>query len=209
MAAPIRVRLVLLALLLASLGLEPAVAARSRGQVGQARLTAIPLGIGDVTGGEDRLDDEIGDVLRPSQTLNRRYRHGEHDYWLSVGYFTQQRLGGQIHSPRYCYPVSGWNILSATESERLGGPSGELLIERERERRVVCYQYLTRGGATTSGLRLKLELMVSSLLGRPRDAAFVRYSTAVGPGESEAAALERLGAFARVMQPTLRPALPF
>ena len=209
MAAPIRVRLVLLVLLLAGLGLGPALAARNRSHVYQAQLDAIPLGIGDFTGVEETLDDEIAGILQASQTLNRRYLQGEHPYWLFVGYFAQQRFGSQIHSPRHCYPGSGWNILSATKSERMGGPGGELLIQREKLRRVVLYQYLTRGGATTSEMRLKAELTLGGLLGRPIDAAFIRYSTPVDPGESEAAALERLGRFARTMQPTVRPALPF
>jgi EpsI family protein len=208
-AAPIRVRLILLVLLLAGLGLGPALAARSRAHVYEARLETIPLGVGDITGTEDRLDDEIADLLQASQTLTRSYRQGDHPYWLFVGYFAQQRFGSQIHSPHHCYPGSGWNVLSATKGERLGGPSGELLIQREKERRVVLYQYLTRGGATTSELRLKVELTLGGLLGRPIDAAFIRYSTPVAIGESEAAALERLGAFARSVQPTVRPALPF
>jgi hypothetical protein len=73
----------------------------------------------------------------------------------------------------------------------------------------VLYQYQTRGGPTTSELRLKMELTVGGLLGRPLDAAFIRYSTPVAEGESESAALERLGRFARQVQPTVQPALPF
>jgi EpsI family protein len=203
------VRLVLLVVLLGCLGLSPALAARTRGHLYKARLETIPLAVGDITGVENRLDDEIANMLQASQTLNRRYRQGNHPYWLFVGYFAQQRFGSQIHSPRHCYPGSGWNILRATKSERLGGPSGELLIQRDKEQRVVLYQYLTRGGATTSELRLKVELTVGALLGRPIDAAFIRYSTPVGSGETEAAALARMDRFAQVIQPTIRPALPF
>jgi len=208
-AAALRVRLVLLVVIGACLGLGPALAARSGRHVYSAQLATIPLNVADITGVEDQLDDEIANVLKASQTLNRRYRRGNDRYWLFVGYFAQQRFGSQIHSPRHCYPGSGWNILNAVKSERLGGPSGELLIQRDKERRVVLYQYLTRGGATTSELRLKVELTLGGLLGRPIDAAFIRYSTPVAPEETEAAALERLGRFAREIQPTVEPALPF
>lgn len=209
MAAAIRVRLVLLVVIVACLGLGPALAARSGRHTYTAQLATIPLNVADITGVEDQLDDEIANVLKASQTLNRRYRRGSDRYWLFVGYFAQQRFGSQIHSPRHCYPGSGWNILHAAKSDRLGGPSGELLIQRDKEQRVVLYQYLTRGGATTSELRLKVELTLGGLLGRPIDAAFIRYSTPVGPEESEAAAAARLADFAREIQPTVRPALPF
>ena len=126
-----------------------------------------------------------------------------------MGYFAQQRFGSQIHSPRHCYPGSGWNILSQSHDERLGGPSGELVIQRDKERRVVLYQYLTRSGATTSEFRLKVEQVLGSLRGRPLDAAYLRYSTPLASGESAEHARARLEIFARELQAELRGALPF
>ncbi len=209
MAPAVRVRIVLLVIVLAALGGQQVLGARSRSQVYQADLGSIPLNVRDIIGVEDHLDDEIADILQASQTLNRRYERDGRNYWLFVGYFARQRFGSQIHSPRHCYPGSGWNILSAEESARLGGPSGELLIQRDKDRRVVLYQYLTRGGATTSEFRLKWELTLGSLLGRPMDAAFIRYSTPLANEETEAEALARLERFAREIQPTVLPTLPF
>jgi EpsI family protein len=208
-APAIRVRLLLLLALALALGLGPALAARRAQPAGPAALEAIPLSLGDITGVEDRLDDEIADMLQASQTLARSYRLDGHPYWLFLGYFAQQRFGSQIHSPRHCYPGSGWNILRESRDDRLGGPSGALVIQREKERRVVLYQYRTHGGATTSELRLKAELVVGSLLGRPLDAAFLRYSTPLEPDEEPEDALVRLTAFARSLEPELREALPF
>ena len=209
MAPAIRVRVVLLLALALALGLGPALAARRAHPASPAALEAIPLNVGDITGVEDHLDDEIADMLQATQSLIRSYRQGEHPYWLFVGYFAQQRFGSQIHSPRHCYPGSGWNILSETHDERLGGHSGELLIQRDKERRVVLYQYLTHGGATTSEFRLKAELALASLLGRPLDAAFLRYSTQLAPDETADQALDRLTVFAQTLEPELREALPF
>ena len=84
-----------------------------------------------------------------------------------------------------------------------------LPIQRDKARRVVLYQYLTRSGSTTSEYRLKLEMIKNSLLGRPLDAAFVRYSTPIKKGETETEALERLSGFARRLSPDIKPALPF
>lgn len=209
MAPALRVRIVLALLLFAGIAAERFITGRGADQVYAADLASIPLGVGGIVGVEDQLDDEIADILQASQTLNRRYELDGQPYWLFVGYFARQRFGSQIHSPRHCYPGSGWNILSAETGDRLGGPSGELLIQRDKENRVVLYQYLTRGGATTSEFRLKWELTLGSLLGRPVDAAFIRYSTRLRAGESEAQAMARLGDFARGVQNTVSPALPF
>lgn len=209
MAPALRVKLVLLLVLLLSIAGEQYLGSRNRGHVYQANLASIPLNLSDIMGMEDRLDDDIADILQASQTLNRRYEREGNPYWLFVGYFARQRFGSQIHSPRHCYPGSGWNILSAKVSERLGGPSGELLIQRDKDRRVVLYQYVTRRGITTSEFRLKWELTLGSLLGRPMDAAFLRYSTPLAKSETEDQAVLRLEVFARDLQPSMGAALPF
>lgn len=209
MAPAIRVRIVVLVLLLLALGGQQFLNGRSRSHVYQANLAAIPLQLSGGQGTEAQLDDKIEDLLQASQTLNRRYDQNGDPYWLFVGYFARQKFGSQIHSPRHCYPGSGWNILATEESQRLGSPSGELTIQRDKDRRVVLYQYLTRGGATTSEFRLKWELTLGALLGRPMDAAFIRYSTPLARQETEAEALDRLGRFAQDLQPAVLPALPF
>lgn len=209
MASALRVRLLLLLVVLLGIGASRQLAVGGDERLLRANLRSIPLNFADVTGLEDQIDARTLDVLQASQTLNRQYFQGEDKYWLFVGYFAQQRFGSQIHSPRHCYPGSGWNILDSKRSRRLGGPTGELLIQKDKEQRVVLYQYLTRGGNTTSEYRLKFELIRNSLLGRPLDAAFVRFSTPLGKQESEAEALERLGRFARRLAPSIQPALPF
>ena len=209
MASALRVRLLLLLVVLLGIGASRQLAARDDEHLLRANLRSIPLNFADVTGLEDQIDARTLDVLQASQTLNRQYFQGEDKYWLFVGYFAQQRFGSQIHSPRHCYPGSGWNILDSKRSQRLGGPTGELLIQKDKEQRVVLYQYLTRGGNTTSEYRLKFELIRNSLLRRPLDAAFVRFSTPLGKQESEEEARERLGRFARRLAPSIKPALPF
>jgi EpsI family protein len=209
MSTALRVRIVLLVLVGLGILAQFQMERRAAGPAPRANLAAIPLRVGQFAGRDNPLQDAVQDVLQASQTANHDYSDGRDDYWLFVGYFNRQRFGSQIHSPRHCYPGSGWNVIGSTTSNRLGGPSGELTIQRDKERRVVLYNYRTRGGDTTSEWRLKLEMALGSLLGRPCDAAFIRYSTAVRDGESDSVALERLGGFARRLAPEIGPALPF
>ena len=209
MAKEIRVRLLLLVLLaLAALG-SLGIGARQNREPLIADLRRIPLNFGRVIGIEDQIDAKTLDVLQASQTLNRLYYEDEHKYWLFVGYFAQQRFGSQIHSPRHCYPGSGWTILDAGRGDQMPGGAGNLLIQKNKDRRIVYYQYITRGGGTTSEYRLKWELIKNSLIGRPLDAAFVRFSTPVAAGEAEAGARDRLSVFVDALQPSIEPALPF
>jgi len=210
MAAAIRVRILLLVLLGAAVVLAGRLDARGGRAGAGIDVTQVPLGLGAYAGDDLRLDDQTLLVLGASQHLNRQYRDaGEGRYWIFLGYFARQRFGSQIHSPRHCYPGSGWTIIDQRAGGGLGGPASELLLQREKERRVVLYQYRTRGGWTTSELRLKLEMARNALLGRPLDAAFLRFSTRVVPGESEDAARARLAGFVAAARPHVDAALPF
>lgn len=210
MASAIRVRIVLLILLVLCIGGGLLMDQRRERHAPRADLTLIPLTVAGVAGLENELDDGIQGILKATQTLNRRYEDGEDVYWLFVGYFAQQRFGSQIHSPRHCYPGSGWNVLITGKMDQVGDtPSRKLVIQKNKERRVVLYHYQTRGGLTTSELRLKTELALSSLLGRPLDAAFVRFSTRVLEAESDDEALTRLADFTRQLGPGIDRGLPF
>ncbi|MCP4545719.1 MAG: EpsI family protein [bacterium] len=209
MASAIRVRITLLAIILLAAVGGYLMETRNARHNPRAHLERIPLNVAGMTGQDNRLDDEIQDILRANQTLNRRYRSGEDTYWLFIGYFGQQEFGSQIHSPRHCYPGSGWNVLSMNRCDALSAPAGILEIRKNKERRLVLYRYRTRGGATTSEWRLKFELALASLLGRPLDAAFIRFSTRLGKDEEPAAARSRLEAFARTLEPEIGQGLPF
>ena len=85
MSPALRVRIVLLVMLLVGVAAERFIAIRSASQVYAANLGAIPLGVGDIAGVEDQLDDEIADILQATQTLNRRYEQDGQPYLLFVG----------------------------------------------------------------------------------------------------------------------------
>jgi hypothetical protein len=62
---------------------------------------------------ERTLDADFLEVLRARDVLYRIYtaKNGE-PVWVFLGYFDRQKEGSQVHSPRHCYPGSGWNIES-------------------------------------------------------------------------------------------------
>ena len=98
--------------------------------------------------------------------------------WLFLGYFDRQKEGSQVHSPRHCYPGSGWNI----ESEpRWDAPWGEgtvasLVVSDGSERRLVVYWYQMDTITETDVLPLKLEMTRRAILRRPQDVVFASIS---------------------------------
>jgi EpsI family protein len=107
-----------------------------------------------------------------------------------VGYFGQQRIGSQVHSPLNCLPGSGWNVLDATQIAVPGlrFKVRRVLAERAGEYGQVYYWFVTPARVTCSEFTLKLELLKSGLLMGRKDAFFVRVSVS-GKGEQDSGEL--------------------
>lgn len=116
--------------------------------------------------------------------------------WVFLGYFARQKEGSQVHSPRHCYPGSGWSIQEAGKiAAPWGGEAPRLVVSDGTERRLVMYWYQTPGGIVDSVLDLKLHLTGRVLSGRAPEVVFARVSTRLEGGENAAA--ERVQGFAR------------
>jgi len=146
-------------------------------------LASIPEKIGGWVGEEYKMSDSVARVLGADAYVLRRYRGpGDISVWFFLAYFRQQQVGSQIHSPRNCLPGSGWTVLSLRHGEvDLDGraqPVERMLIERNQEREEMLYWFRTRSGTVTGEYALKWDLVRNSLLGRPTDAAFLRFNAA-------------------------------
>jgi len=158
---------------------------------GVAMRTSSPpelgLGLASVTVGERHyvetdLDADFQEVLRARETLFRTYDpDADEPVWVFLGYFDRQREGSQVHSPRHCYPGSGWNIVEE-RTVAAGWRSGTLpalVVDNGTERRIVCFWYQTPFAIESDVLRLKLALTRQSLMRRPQEVVFASVSAPV------------------------------
>jgi hypothetical protein len=83
--------------------------------------------------------------------------------WLYVGYYRSQRQGETIHSPKHCYPGSGWHTLSSdvvTLDIPLSTHStvhvNRYLIAKGLEKSLVFYWYHERGRVVASEYQAKI-----------------------------------------------------
>ncbi|MCK4237421.1 MAG: EpsI family protein, partial [Candidatus Krumholzibacteria bacterium] len=75
-------------------------------------LEAIPKRIGKYIGREEHVEPESLRMLGTDAAIFRSYRNGKgQTIWLFIGFFGSQQENSQIHSPKNCYPGSGWNII--------------------------------------------------------------------------------------------------
>jgi EpsI family protein len=147
---------------------------------------------------EEALDAEFLETLRARDVLYRIFTGEDGEpVWLFLGYFDRQKEGSQVHSPRHCYPGSGWNIESEPrwDSPWGGAQLGSLVVNDGVERRLVLYWYQMRSATETDVLPLKIEMTRRALMREPQEVVFASISTPTGDDVS--ATMARLSPLAR------------
>jgi EpsI family protein len=195
------------AIIVASIALT-AIALAGHGIRASGPASDEPLGLARVVIGEgarpfvdEPLEADFLDLLRAREVLFRTYDPGaDEPVWLFLGYFDRQKEGSQVHSPRHCYPGSGWNI---EREMRLPAPwrAGDLpalVVDNGSERRLVCFWYQLPSGIVDDVFRLKVALTKQALMRKPQDVVFVSVSSPTGSGEEHAA--QRVLAVAREVE---------
>lgn len=175
-------------------------------------LEAIPESAGGWAAREIHLPPDIESLLDVNRYIYREYVNSSgKSVWLFVGYFTSQKFGTGIHSPRNCLPGSGWEIVSRAYAELPGDRSttvNRMDIIRGGERQRMYYWFVTRAGHLNNEFSLKGDLVISALQGRPTDAAFIRINVPC-PEASPEECERTVGEFVGIFKKEVYTALPF
>jgi len=192
--------------------------ARNRGEVFPARkpLAAFPEQLGNWTGTDVEITQDIRDILGPGDFLLRVYRaerERQANADLFIAYFPTQRAGDTIHSPKNCLPGAGWTpIDSARVTLSVEGhvpfPANRYVIAKGTDRLLVVYWYWAHDRAVASEYWAKIYLVTDSIRMNRSDGSLVRLTTQMLPGESVDAAMARLLPLAGHIVPLLNQYIP-
>ena len=180
-----------------------------------AEFGRIPYQIGEYGGSEERFEEYAYEVLKADTTTLRVYREMTGDvYWLIMAYFSSQKYGSQIHSPKHCLPGGGYRILSiepyaVSLSDGRTITVNRLRIASPQRMELMMYWFETRSGIIPSEMGLKLDLMKNAVALRPTDAAICRVTMPLPLGADFDAATARMIEFIREFYPAIETALPF
>lgn len=154
------------------------------------------------------LDPDTARVLAADQYVHRFYRGSPGTIEMDVAYYSQPRVGANMHSPLNCLPGNGWEVDSvrmlpiATAAGTWDVQS--LLVNRGSARFAMAYWFQTRQRVSGGELSTRLSLLGDALQRRPTDAGIVRLIMPTADGTSE----ERtLAGFASELIPQLRKSL--
>jgi exosortase D (VPLPA-CTERM-specific) len=178
-------------------------------------FTRLSMTEGAWIGRRDRLDGVYLEALKLDDYLLADFNStGKPPVNLYVAYYSSQRKGESVHSPKSCIPGGGWHIKDNSPRDfQLAGASGSLsvnrvVIERGDVKQVVYYWFEQRGRLLTNEYLVKWYIFWDSLTRNRTDGAMLRLTVPVLAGQSEADADRALEEFARTLVPALRPYIP-
>jgi EpsI family protein len=209
-------RFILATLLIASAAIF--LQAHQRAEIFPPRLSLqqFPRQLGGWTGTDVALDNDVLEVLGPGDFLVRIYQNSEKTQPyvdLYIAYFPSQRAGDTIHSPKNCLPGAGWAPVDSSRVQlSLPGHApfnaNRYIIAKGDARQLVLYWYWAHNRGVASEYWAKFYLVVDSIKMNRSDGALVRITTPIQPGESAAAAEQRMLPFANLVQPLLNDYIP-
>ncbi len=181
-------------------------------------LQSFPQQLGSWTGADVAIDKEVLDVLGLGDFLLRTYTNQQSaqpspNIDVFIAYFRSQRTGDTIHSPKNCLPGAGWAPVSTSRiTLSLPGhapfPANRYIIAKGDSRDIVLYWYWAHDRGVASEYWAKYYLVADSIRMNRSDGALVRISSPMYPGETSAAAEQRLLPFTSDIVPLLDNYIP-
>lgn len=163
-----------------------------------APLHTIPLELGGwQSAGEIPVAERVLAKLRPTEMLARTYRKGGQEVELFISYYSQQRAGESMHSPKNCLPGSGWEIWKHGTAELPAGSRrlivNDFSIQNGPQRMRMMYWYQSRQRIIANEYHAKVLLIRDAFLDGQTAGSIVRVTMADTPeavaGAREFAAL--------------------
>ena len=179
-------------------------------------LAFLPYQLGEWTGTDVAMQQDVLDILGPGDFLQRFYENtsvSQPYVDLFLAYFPSQRAGDTIHSPKHCLPGAGWlptesSRISISLAGRAAFEANRYVIAKGDERQLVLYWYWAHDRALASEYWAKFYLVADSIRLNRSDGALVRVITPLLPGESAETAQQRLLSFAGNFVPRLDRYIP-
>ena len=168
-------------------------------------LAALPQKLGNFSGTDTPVADNVVEMLDADYHLQRAYMHPFGDVvWLYIGYYGTERGGTPEHTPRACYLAHGWRIEDGTsvviDAER-GLKAVEYLVNDRGRRQLVLFWYRSfRRSGITSTMELRMDHLVGQIAAGRADGALVRLSTGLDDPTSRATTRALLVSFARKLE---------
>ena len=155
------------------------------------QLKEFPTVIGPWRGEDRPFAAQLVQEIGADDYINRIYRGDAQPVELYVGFYSDERFGDAMHSPKNCLPGAGWEPVRSALVQ-IGWADGrpllanEYLVEKPNNRDLVLYWYQTHGRVVASEYQAKFWLVADALRRRGADGAMIRVWTTAADGDANA-----------------------
>jgi exosortase D (VPLPA-CTERM-specific) len=182
----------------------------------RANFSDYPLELGNWRGRQESLDGVYLDALKLEDYWLADYQDGAGaSVNLYIAYYSSQRKGEAVHSPRSCLPGGGWQLQEFGQRNlapiTINGETlrvNRTLIELGDQKELVYYWFQQRGRIITNEFAVKWYLFWDALTRERTDGALVRLITVLPKDGDTALADRRLTDLAAGVAPTLPRYVP-
>ena len=155
------------------------------------QLKEFPAVIGPWRGEDRPFAAQLVQEIGAEDYINRIYRGDAQPVELYVGFYSDERFGDAMHSPKNCLPGAGREPVRSALVQ-IGWAGGrpllvnEYLVEKPNNRDLVLYWYQTHGRVVASEYLAKFWLVADALKRRGADGAMIRVWTTAADGDANA-----------------------
>lgn len=175
-----------------------------------------PMTFQGLKGKKGYIEQNVLDTLKLTDYVMNDYL-GEDSGFINLysAYYSSQKKGASIHSPRSCIPGGGWRITSLAQHTVDGAVVGgkalkvnRLLIKKGGINQLVYYWFQQRSRVITNEYMMKWYLFLDSVNLHRTDGALIRLTTTLKPGQDISIADKRLEDFSRKIAPLIPEYVP-
>lgn len=150
-------------------------------------LETVPATLGDWTmASQSELPDRILQTLHATSYLDRIYSNGRNQLGLFVAYYSEQRAGESIHTPKHCLPGGGLEVVDiGTVDIPFAGSKATVnkyIVDAQGQRLLILYWYHSKSRIIANEYAAKFYLARDALLRGNTDGSIVRITLRDQPG---------------------------
>jgi EpsI family protein len=181
----------------------------------RTELDGFPEQLGEWHSRQIYISEDVRKILGNGDFMQRVFLRSPDDIpvELFIAYFSSQRTGSTIHSPKNCLPGSGWVPVESLHVP-LKRPDGTVIevnryvIQKSNSRQLVVYWYQAHDRVVASEYWAKAYMVSDAFRLNRTDGALVRVITALGESETPAEGQERIERFLASLFPVLPKFIP-
>lgn len=179
----------------------------SKAEAGMKALEGIPLNMGEWTGQEVPLDEQVFKILETRAIIHREYRAPDKEVFLSIVYYPETKV--DFHAPEGCLGGRGIQIQKSPRQVKVNweGQNSEVrlnqLVRDSGSDKILVYYFFKAGDFVgDSYIRLRLALAANKLASNNKSGSLIRVSTTFRTGDEKRSA-EVLSGFIGELYPHL------